>query len=49
MGRSAGVYTFAVHSDYVHPARLEDCGADYLLQTISELPSNLPAAASGSL
>ncbi len=39
MGRSAGVRTIAVRSDYVHPARLEECGADHLLETIAELPS----------
>jgi HAD superfamily hydrolase (TIGR01509 family) len=39
MGRSAGIRTVAVRSDYVHPERLDDCGADHLLQCIAELPS----------
>ena len=38
MGQSAGVLTVAVRSDYVDAARLEECGADHLLQAIAELP-----------
>jgi hypothetical protein len=29
----------AVRSDYVHPERLDECGADHRPQSIMELPS----------
>jgi HAD superfamily hydrolase (TIGR01509 family) len=41
MGRSAGVRTIGVRSEYVDPARLENCGADHLLHSIADLPAVL--------
>jgi HAD superfamily hydrolase (TIGR01509 family) len=41
MGRSAGVCTVAVRSEYVDLARLEECGANHLLRAIAELPAIL--------
>ena len=49
MGQSAGVRTIGVCSEYVDLARLEACSPDYLLRSVAELPSILPAAAAGSL
>jgi HAD superfamily hydrolase (TIGR01509 family) len=49
MGRSAGVRTIGVCSEYVDTTRLEECRPDHLLHSIAELPGILPSAADGSL
>jgi HAD superfamily hydrolase (TIGR01509 family) len=41
MGKSAGVFTAAVVSDYVDGRRLAECRPDVLLQSIDELPGAL--------
>jgi len=41
MGRSAGVGTIGVRTEYVDPARLEECGADHVLHSIAGLPAIL--------
>jgi len=43
MGKSAGVFTVGVVSEYVDRAQLEECGPDVLLERIGDLPRVLPA------
>ena len=41
MGRSAGVRTIGVRSEFVDKGRMEQCGADLLLENISEIPDRI--------
>ena len=41
MGKSAGVFTIGVVSDYIHRARLVASAPDLLLESIAELPAAL--------
>ena len=38
MGKSAGMFTVGVPSDYIECGRLEECGPDAMLTTIGDLP-----------
>lgn len=44
MGKSAGVFTIAVVSEYVDTRRLEECGPDAILTRIGDLPGVLSTA-----
>ena len=48
MGKSAGMFTVGVPSEYLECGRLEECGPDAMLANIAELPSLLDLHTNGA-